>query len=325
MAWSLSSIVTFLQTFVVDTSVTQANVIDFIRLRYERIFNEFLKYYKVEETFATVSGTRYYYLPRTLSLVHGVKLFNQSNPNSQIKGTDWSRILTADPDQDQSGTPEYVALVETSPVERQPTEASEISTFLIRSSDNDDVNTVTISRKARSGSRDFETTEQITLTGTTNVSTVNTWVYIRQFSKHGNSEGHILMFDSSNTNLYAIIDPYESQSEYQKIRLWPTPDSADTIRALGYRRPIIPQTASGRLDVPQALEASFIDGLRADVHRINFDFIMANHYDSKFEDGLQRYKEKIILSSDEVITEGQEEEDFNPLKELGEISENTEV
>jgi len=282
----------------------------------------------VEETFATVNGTRYYYLPRSFSLAQGVRFFNQSQPENRVKVVDWEQILKADPDQDETGTPEYAALVETSPTQRQPSEVSEVNTMRVRSSNSADTNTVTIAGTARdaSSSRDFETQEQITLTGTTNVTTSNRWVYIRQFSKHNDSTGHILMFDSTNTNLYGIIDPYESQSEYQKWRLWPTPTAADTFRVLGYRNPIVPQNASARLDVPRGLEASFIEGLRSDVHRHNFDFIMANYYEAKFEAGLQAFKEKVLLGSDEIVTEGeQEDEDYTPLRYLEDVSEDIEV
>lgn len=328
MAWSLSSILSFLQTFAVDASITQANLVDFIRLRYERIFNEALKYYKTEETFATINGTRYYYVPRRFSLSHGVRFFNESQPENRIKIVDWEQILKADPDQDETGTPEYAAIVEVSPTQRQPSEASEVNTMRVRSSNSADTNTVTLAGRVRdaNSSRDFETTEQITLTGTTNVITSNHWVYLRQFSKHLNSTGHILLFDSSNTNLYGIIDPYESQSEYQKWRFWPTPTAADTIRAVGYRKPVIPQNASGRLDVPQDLEASFIHGLRADIHDINFDMIKAQKYEGMFEAGLQKFKDKMLLFSDEIVTEGeQEDEDYTPLRYLEDVAEDIEV
>ena len=320
MAWSLSSILSFLQTFAVDLSITQPNLIDFIRLRYERVFNEALKFYKTEETFATVNGIRYYYIPRIFSLSNGVRFYNQSQPGRGITVVDWEQILEWDQDQDQTGTPTHAALVGISPVLIQPKDTSLTTTasFVVRSSSlADTTQTIELSGTRIDGSNRFTDVQTVTLNGTTNVTIPGSWNQVTEFSKSGNTTGYILLRNTADTSTYAIIDPYEAAPQYQKWRLWPTPTAADTLNIVGYRIPIIPQNAAGRLDVPLDLEGSFIHGLRADIHDINFDMIKAQKYEGMFEAGLQKFKERMLLGTGEVFTEGVQDSDaYDPLNQL---------
>lgn len=324
MAWSVDKLLTFLQTFAVDETLTEAQLIEFIELRYDEIYNDALNFYKIEETFSTSNGTRYYYLPRHLNLENGVNFYNQSDDTFDITVVDYQTILKADPDEDEDATPEYAALVEMSAVTRQPSEDVSGGTDTLEvvsssSSDNGSTDLITISGRATSGGNEFNTTEEVTLNGTTPVSVDNTWVYIREFSKQTTTTGHVRLEDSTNSNIYAIIDPFAFDSEYQKWALWPTPDASQTIKVVGYRHPIVPQAGSARIDVPKSLHTGFIHGLRSDVHRINFDFIMAEKYEAKFQKSLQRYKENTMWNRDADFSEVVKDKEMHPLANVEDV------
>lgn len=322
MSWALSNLLSFLERFCVDESITQADLINFIELRYGRIYNKSLKFYKTERTFATVSGTKYYYLPRDLNVALGVKFFNQSSRNVPISECDYDYILSRDPDESQTGFPIRAAFVELSTVQRQPSETSDDGTLKIKSSDSNDTSQkVTITGRATVGGQQVEITEELTLTGTSAVTSVNTWVYIYSISKSDNTAGYVTVTDSTDTYVYAIIDPYRDRSEYQKWRLWPTPNSADTIKITGHRKPIVPQNNSATLDVSTDLEAAFIQGLRADVHDANFDMVKAQKYESLFEQGLEEKIGNNTWGDDAEMSLADKEYRYNPLANVEDVDE----
>lgn len=308
MVWSLSNTLTFLQKFCVDTSITKSELIDFIKLRYGRIYNKSLKFYKLERTFATVSGTKYYYLSREFNVAAGVKFFNQSNDNYNIEVKDYDYILSCDMDESEGGTPVFAAFVELSSVQRQPNDSGDSGVLKIKSSSvSDTTQKVTITGRATDGTNEFEVTEEHQLTGTTVITSTYTYISIYDISKSDETVGYVSVLDTTQTYIYTIIDPYHGRSEYQKWRLWPTPDSADTIKYTGYRRPRIPQNDSALIDVPEDLESPFVAGLRSDVHDVNFDMIKAQKYDLIFEKGLSENIVNDTWNDNEEMTTAQEE------------------
>lgn len=324
MVWSIANTLTFLQQFCVDTSITKANLLNFIQLRYGRIYNKSLRFYKFERTFATVSATKFYYLSRELNVSAPVKFFNQSDENYNIETINYDDLLARDEDESEDGVPIYAAFVELCSVQRQPNDASDSGVLKIKSSSaSDTTQKVTITGRATDGTNEFEVTEEHQLTGTTAITSTYTYNSIYDISKSDETVGYVSVLDSTQTYAYSIIDPYRGRSEYQKWRLWPTPDSADTIKYTGYRRPRLPQNDSALIDVPQDLESAFIAGLRADVHDINFDMIKAQKYDQLFELGLKENEINDVWSNNAEMTTAQEEYSFNELASLADIDEST--
>lgn len=324
MIWSLTNTLSFLQSFCVDASITKANLIAFIQLRYERIYTKALKFYQTEGTFSTVSGTKYYYLSRELNLSRPIKFYNQSSDVYNIRNVDYDDILSRDMDENETGTTIRAAFVELSPTQRQPSETSDTSTLRVKSSSSSDTTQkVTITGRATDGTRQFEVTEELTLTGTTAVASTYTYVYIYDFSKSTDTTGYISLLDSTSANLYAIIDPNRPRAEYQKWRLWPTPTAADTIKYVGHRRQRIPQNDSALIDVPSDLEAAFIQGLRADIHDINFDMLKAGKYDAIFERALQEAIENSTWADDEEVSTADDDYRYNELTSLQDVPEDS--
>lgn len=325
MVWSLTNTLTFLQKFCVDTSVTKPELIDFIRLRYGRIFNKALKFYKTDRSFTTVNGTKFYYLSREMNVAEGVKFFNQSNENYEIKVKDNDFILSSDPDESETGTPLFAAFVELSAVQRQPNDSSDSGVLKIKSSSaSDTTQKVTIIGRATDGTNEFEVTEEHQLTGVTAITSTYTYVSIYDITKSDDTVGYVSVLDNTETYIYSIIDPNSGRSEYQKWRLWPTPDSADTIKYSGYRRPRIPQNDSSMIDVPQDLEAGFIAGLRADVHDVNFDMIKSAKYDALFEKSLTEHTTNDTWNDGEEMSLAGNDPVYDERMNLEDIPEDTE-
>lgn len=328
MSWSLTNILSFLETFCVDESITRANLIQFISLRYDRVYNYMLDFYKVEGTFALVSGTRYYYLDRQLNLATKPKFYNQTNDNRPIEICDYDHILSIDTDLSETGTTRMAAFVELCQVQRQPNESSDSGAIGAKSSSSSDTSQkVTVSGLRTINSQLTWDTDEITLAGTTFTSFTKTgWHTLRVVSKSADTAGHVLVSVSDGGSLYSIIDPYADNAWYQKWRMWPTPDNTDTIRYTGHRLPIVPQNDSASLDVSPDMLAGFIQGLRADIHDINFDMIKAQKYEAKFEEALRVLRENNMWGDSQELVEGSLNTGrHDPRSELGEEYEDTEV
>ncbi len=325
--WSLEGLLSFLQRVCDYDALTQANLIDFIKLRYSRIYNDDLDHYKDEGTFSLVSGTKFYYIDRQLNLAKKPKFFNQSQDSKPIEVVDYERILKADPDQDETGTPWCASFVEMCQVKRQPNESSDAGTVGIKSSSASDTSQkVTIAGLRTVSSQVIEDQEEITLTGTTFVSATKTgWHTFRVVSKNADTIGMVTVSVSDGGSVYSVLPPYSRNSWYQKWRMWPTPDVTDTIRYLGFRFPIVPQEDSAVLDVPPDLVHGFVQGLRADAHDDNYDMIKAQKYDAIFEAELQKAKENNLWGDGQILIEGGAEKKFDPFWNIPELDEDIEV
>lgn len=319
--WNLSNLLSFLQTFCVDESITSANLKRMIELRYDRVYNHALDFYKCEGTFSLVSGTKYYYLDRQLNLAHKPKFFNQTDDNQPIELIEYDKILEIDSDQSETGTPRKAAFVELCQVKRQPNESSDAGTVGAKSSSSSDTSQkVTISGLRTVSSQNIWDTEELTLTGTTFVSATKTgWHTFKIVSKSADTAGFITVSDTDGGNVYSIIDPYADNAWYQKWRMWPTSDVTDTIRYTGHRLPIVPQNDSAALDVSPDLVAGFVHGLRADVHDLNFDMIKAQKYEQKFEEALQLAKENNMWGDGKVLLDHSEYDTLDPRDELNDV------
>lgn len=319
--WSLSSLLSFLQTFCVDESITRANLIEFIKLRYDRVYNYSLDFYKCEGTFSLVSGTKYYYLDRQLNLATKPHFFNQTDNNQPIQIVEYNNILSIDPDQSETGTPRKAAFVELCMVQRQPNESSDAGTVGAKSSSSSDTSQkVTISGIRTVSSINIWDTEELTLAGTTFVSATKTgWHTFKVVSKSADTAGYVTVSVSDGGSVYAIIDPYATNAFYQKWRMWPTSDVTDTIRYTGHRLPVVPQSDGATLDVSPDLSAGFVHGLRSDVHDFNFDMIKAQKYEQKFEDSLQLARENNIWGDGQTFYDHPSIEPFDPRDELEDV------
>ncbi len=328
MTWSLEKLLSFLQRRCDDDSLTQADLIQFIDLRYSQVYNHSLDFYKCEGTFSLVSGTKYYYLDRQLNLAQKPKFFNQTNDDRPIEVCEYDRILKKDSDQDESGTPWLAAFVELSQVKRQPNESSDAGTIGVKSSSSSDTSQkVTISGLRTVSSQQISDTEELSLNGTTFVSATKTgWHTIRICSKDDDTAGYITVSDTDGGNVYSLIDPYATNSWFQKWRLWPTSDVTDTIRFLGHRLPIVPQNDSAALDISPDLLAGFIHGLRSDVHDSNFDMIKAQKFEAMFQEALQTSRENNMWDDGQDLVEASETyRKYDPYWNLDELDEDIEV
>lgn len=326
MAWSLETLLAWLQRFCIDESISKADLIRFIELRYDRIYNYTLDFYKTEGTFSLVSGTKYYYMARQLNLAIRPKFFNQTNGNKEIDVVEYDHILKIDSDQSETGAPWKVAFVELSPVRRQPNESSDDGTVKVKSSSASDTSQkVTLTGLATINSQQVEVTEELTLTGTTTVTSSYTWHTFYSVSKSADTVGFVSVTDSGETNIYSLIDPYRSHSDYQKWRMWPTPDVTDTIRYTGYRRAVVPQNNSAIIDVSPDLEAGFIQGLRADVHDANFDMGKAQKFEAMFEEAVKRARENNMWDDQDIVIGSESHRRYDPRSNLEPVSEDIEV
>ena len=298
-------------------------MINFIELRGSEIYNKALKFFRIQRTFDLVVGTKYYYLSRDINTALGVKFFNQDSQGFPIQVLDYDNILDRDSDESQTGTPVKAAFVELSSVQRQPGESnSDTGILKVKSSNSGDTTQkVTITGRATISGQEAEVTEEITLTGTTAVSSTYTYVYIYSISKSADTAGYVLVTDDTEAFVYSIIDQYRDKSEYQKWRFWPTADSTDTIKVTGWRRQIIPQNDSASIDAPYDLLLPFIQGLRADVHDVNFDMVKAQKFEAKFEQGLQEAIENDTWSDGEEMSLADKQYRYNPMSDLEDVAE----
>jgi len=324
MNWSLSNLLAFLQRFCVDVSIDNADLMRFIDLRCARIYNKALKFFKAERTFTTVAGTKYYYLSRDMNVALGLRFFNQSNSTYRIHTRPYDEVLTIDPDESETGTPNRACFVELCPVQRQPIETTDTGALRVRSSSaSDAAQTVVIVGRALISGQEVEMTEELLLNGTAFRASAYIWRYIYQLSKSADTEGYVTVMDDTETYIYAIIDQYSTSSEYQKWRMWPTPTSADVIKYTGHRRVIIPSRNGAKLDVPQDIQAGMVQGLRADIHAVNLDMINSQKYEAMFEQDLQEKIDNDTWNSGEQTELAPRRRRYNALRDVEDIPEDS--
>ncbi len=127
-------------------------------------------------------------------------------------------------------------------VRKQPTSASVLT--IVSSSSADTTQTV---RVKGTDSNDVELDESVTLTGTTNATTSNTYNSIRSVTKSASTTGRITITSNSSAVTVAVMAPADIDYKVIKLRLHQTPNNALTLNVPYH---IKPYPMSSDYDVP---------------------------------------------------------------------------
>ena len=227
-------------------------------------------------SFPTVAGTQIYTLPEDF----GKELYALDTTNgTELASDSFGNLVRAYPDDlTSSGTVKQFVIYGDA-VKVQPTSAG---TVTVVSSDASDTTQKVLIRGEVSN---YETTEQLTLNGTTNVTGTLSFSRIKGISKDGNTTGKITV--TCNSQTMAILPPKVNESRYKLIFLHYNPSTVITIKMPYIIKPL-PLVENN--DYPVVDIADLIEiGARADAWRYKRQFAKATDLEVLFERELQRF------------------------------------
>jgi hypothetical protein len=263
---------------VMDTSDNFKSIIkEYINARYFQILRAInWQCIRKDYTFDTTASQQEYVLPDDFG--KEIQVVDKTNGRELIK-TDLQKLITDFPDayEDSGSVERYYILEDT--VQNQPTSASVLS--IVSSSNSDTTQTILI-RGIVDG---VETTESVTLNGTTSVSTTNEFSRVKAISKSGNTNGYITISAGSIT--IGVLAPKILEGRYKKIGLHYVPTTSLTI---GVPYIIKPLPLTEDYDYPIIDIADLIEtGAKADAWRYKRQFAKANVFEVKFNSELAEY------------------------------------
>lgn len=223
-------------------------------------------------TFNTVAGTSDYVLPQNFGkevYVYNTTTKQEVSPiTMQELVMDYASSLTSSGD-----VLRYVSL--NKPVQNQPTSSSLLS--IVSSSASD---TAQIVRITGTDSTSAEISENVTLTGTTPVSTANTYTNIRTIAKDSTT-GRVTITSNSAAVTVAVMSPNDKAYSVKVIRLHYVPTSVQTI-AMPYI--IDPYPMYNDYDKPVIDCADVIElGATMKAWRYKRQFAKATEYERQYE------------------------------------------
>lgn len=277
---SFIKIVDNVQADVMDTSSAFETIVkEYVNQRYFQILRAInWNAIRNDYTFDTVAGTQEYALPDDF----GKELHVRDTTNGfEIEGVDLQRLLTDYPDDfsDSGAAARYYISEDT--VRTQPTSASVIA--VVSSSASDTTQTVLI-RGIVSG---VETTESVTLTGTTPVNSVNSYTRVKAVSKSAKTTGYVTLTSNSAAVTIAVLAPKILTSYCTKIGFHYVPSSVVTM-AVPYHIKPLPMTED--YDYPIIDIADLIEiGAKADAWRYKKQGAKAGDAETRFGIELNGY------------------------------------
>lgn len=181
----------------------------------------------VNFTITTVAGQRTYAVPRQVMYPFiSLKQANTPTQIQQMATSDYDRLIPSDTSSDN---PEQYYVEEFAGVTAQPTSATQIG---IASSSSADSSQVII--QGYDASNNY-IKEQLSLTGTSIATSVNTYKYLSSISKLATT-GIVTITNSGGSSTYLILNPTENLMRTPIIGLYPIPSGAITIYGRGYAK-----------------------------------------------------------------------------------------
>lgn len=192
---------------------------------------------------STVVSTRDYYIP---TLYRRIRHINDvTNNNASIEEVSIRELTSYDPDGNQTGNISKYAVMGIHEVSAQPLAASVIS--IVSSSASDTSQTVKL---AGYNANQVYIEETLTLNGTIAVTGTTSFTELIEVRKSADTVGIITVSDDDPVVLTRI--PFnEHRMQYMKLRVFPIPDSIDTIHIYSYRKPLIMEDAQDTPDIPE--------------------------------------------------------------------------
>lgn len=265
---------------IIDTSAAMGTIIGrFANKRYFQILraiNWQNVYY--DYTFNTVAGTQDYVMPDDF----GKELVVRDTTNGvELARVDYQYLITNYPDSiEDTGTVGRYTIYEDT-VKEQPSSASTIS--ITSSSASDTTQTIRI-RGIVSGS---ETSEAVTLNGTTAVVSTNSYTRIKAISKSAVTVGRITATSNSGAVTLSVMAPKITESRYKLMKLHYVPASVITVSVPYITKPLpmVEDNDYPVLDIADLIEL----GAEADAWRYKRQFAKAQQVDMMFAMELQQY------------------------------------
>lgn len=182
-----------------------------------------------ELSFSTTASQREYTLSPLVDVGKIIILTERTSPR-KIEIITREQFLERVPDPtDNEGDPYFAYLSGFSPVANQPSSASTLSLVSTAS----DSAVVKIEGLSSGG---VLIGEEVTLNGTTPVSTTNSYARILNRGINGFLSGTLTITSNSGAVTNAVISPRSRQGMHPKIILWPTPSSSLTYYYDAYMR-----------------------------------------------------------------------------------------
>jgi len=277
---SFSTMQTNVINEVMDTSTATKSIIkEYINARYFQILRAVnWQSIRSDYTFDTVASTQEYVLPDDFG--KEIMVVDKTNGVELVK-TDLQRLIMDLPDayEDAGSVSKYYIREDT--VRDQPSSASVIR--VVSSSASDTTQTVLI----RGIVNGVETSESVTLTGTTAANSTNSYSRVKAISKSANTTGYITLTSNSQAITIAVLAPKVLEARYKFIGLHYIPTTTLTV---GVPYIIKPLPLTEDYDYPIIDIADLIEvGAKADAWRYKRQFAKANVFETLFTSQLSEY------------------------------------
>lgn len=276
----LTTMVSNVGTEVQDTSTAFATIIKtYINNRYFQILRSInWSPARVNYTFSTTAGTQDYAMPDdfdkpilVLDSTNGIEL---PETTVQKMGMDFPSAFTS-----QGSVDSYAILEDT--VLAQPSAASALA--IVSSSASDTTQKIMV----RGIVSDEEVTEEVTVTGTTQASTTNSFSRVKSISKTAVSVGKITVTSNSAAVTVAVLGAQELTSYVKKMRFHYVPSTSLTMVVIYFMKPM---PLYSDYDYPVIDISDLIEkGAIADALRYKRQFAKASDFEGQFTSLLADY------------------------------------
>lgn len=270
---NLDTIVTNVSNELQDTSTSFKTIIkNYINKRYFQVLRA-INWQNINSSysFSTVSGTQEYVLPDDFG--KEIIVVDKTLGNEIVK-TDLQKLIMDFPDTYQTSGSVSLYYLRIDTVKAQPTAASVVS--LVSSSASDTTQTVLV----RGIVSNAETSEEVSLNGTSAVTTTASFTRIKGISKSANTSGIITATTNSGVVSVAVLSPKVLESRYKIIGFYYVPSSVATIGVPYIIKPL-PLTEDEDypvIDIGDLIETGAI----ADALRFKRQYAKANVFESLF-------------------------------------------
>lgn len=305
MIWNLAGILAFLQRECDDGSLTTEQIQQYAYNRVRELFNHSLEYAKIEGSFSLVSGTRDYYLRSDVNLIQPICFRNKVNgaPKIHIKSREW--VLRRDPDETITGQPRVAYFWGLSETQGQPTAAS-VVTIATLSDNADDRGKTIIVRGKVGGYEDYEEISLDAANSSTPVAGTKSFTEIWNLRSETELHSYLTATANAGAVTLAVIQRGKGRCQYPKFGFWPKPDCTDTIAYEAYRTPFDMELDGDIPDVPDFTLPYFLEGLKADGYRRNYDLMQAGISEGKYKEGIALLEAAETWGTDDPVYPGRE-------------------
>ena len=277
---SLTDILSNVQNEVLDTSTSTQSVIkNYINRRYFQILRA-INWENINPsyTFNTIAGTQSYVLPDDFGKPFIVRDATNQNELAEL---DYQSLISKNISIiSSSGIPTQYSIIEDR-IQNQPT-ASSILT-LVSTSVSDTTQNILI----RGISSDLEVYESVSISGTSSVTTTNSYTRVISISKSAVSVGKITATSNAGTVTVIAIPPVVTTPFFKKITFNYIPSSIITIALPYYIKPsvLVDDNDYPIIDVSDGIELGAI----ADTWRYKRQFAKASVFEGQFAQFLNDY------------------------------------